>query len=117
MKTFTVAGYSTHNNTTKFRVANSMSRVSVLQNAGHTDIDLLTLPTAMTKEVAQQYFESITDSARVLTAPQHLKVQNTVKPTKTTKRVPSEYKAGTDPQEFVNLWFKQAEQRVAALNN
>lgn len=111
-KLFTVAGYSTQNGQRKFRVANSMSRTRVLANAGHTDIDLLTLPTAMTKQVAQQYWDRINDSALVLTAQQHLS-QN--KPNK-TKKVPSEYKAGTDPQEYVNLWFKQAEQRVAALN-
>lgn len=113
-KLFTVAGYSTHNGVTKFRVANSMNRVAVLQNSGHTNIDLLTLPTAMTKETALKYMTRINDSARVLTAQQHLKLDQR---TKSTKPLPSEYKQGTDPQEFVNLWFKQAEQRVAALSN
>lgn len=53
MKTFTVAGTSTEANTVKFRVANDLrSRIAMLERCGNTDINLVQLPTAMTREEA-----------------------------------------------------------------
>lgn len=51
-KTFTVAGVSTRNGVTKVRFANDMLYTKILAKDGHTDIDLVTLKNAMTKEDA-----------------------------------------------------------------
>jgi hypothetical protein len=52
-KTFTVAGTSNLDGVIKFRFANDLeSRVKVLLKNGHTDVRLLALPYAMTKEAA-----------------------------------------------------------------
>lgn len=50
-KTFTIVGVSTQSKVTKFRVANGdmAQRIKVLERNGHTDINLITLPTAMNK--------------------------------------------------------------------
>jgi hypothetical protein len=51
METFTVAGTSKlPTGETKVRFANDMTRVKVLVKGGHTDIDLIDMPRAMTKE-------------------------------------------------------------------
>jgi hypothetical protein len=56
-KTFTVAGTSTLNGKTKIRFAADMGRVTVLEKNEHTDIQLVELPTAMTKgEIAKFLF-------------------------------------------------------------
>jgi hypothetical protein len=55
MKTFTVAGVSRLNGVLTVRFANNMDRVKVLVRAGHSDIELKLLPTAMTKESAIQH--------------------------------------------------------------
>lgn len=57
-KLFTVAGTSNLNGTVKFRFANDMSRVKVLEYHGHTEVQLIQLPTAMTKADAIAYLES-----------------------------------------------------------
>jgi len=48
-KTYTVAGVSTLNGKTKIRWANDPMRIKQLIKKGHTDIELITLPDAMTK--------------------------------------------------------------------
>ncbi len=51
METFKVAGTSKlPTGETKVRFANDMTRVKVLLKGGHSDIDLVELPKAMTKE-------------------------------------------------------------------
>lgn len=51
METFKVAGTSKlPTGETKVRYANDMTRVKVLVKGGHTDIDLIELPKAMSKE-------------------------------------------------------------------
>ena len=58
-KTFSVAGVSTHKDGTKIRFANDAARVKILIKNGHTDIDLIDLPSEMTKaEIAQHLFET-----------------------------------------------------------
>ena len=58
-KTFTVAGTSNLNGVVKFRFANDLkSRIKVLQRNGHTDINLIELPTEMTKEQAIAFLEA-----------------------------------------------------------
>lgn len=50
--TFTFAGVSTLAGEVKVRFANDLMRVKVLAKNGHTDINLIELPNAMTKEEA-----------------------------------------------------------------
>lgn len=53
-KQFTVAGVSTLAGKTKIRFANDVMRIKILAKNGHTDIDLVELPRAMSKaEIAQ----------------------------------------------------------------
>lgn len=58
-KTFAVAGVSTLAGKTKIRFANDTMRIKILQKNGHTDVELLSLPHAMTKgEIAQYMIET-----------------------------------------------------------
>ena len=52
--TYNVAGFSTKNGKTSFRVANgsAFARTKVLERAGHSNIDLIDLPSPMSKEDA-----------------------------------------------------------------
>jgi len=69
MDTFTVAGVSTQNGITKVRFANDLvSRTKLLSKGGHSPLELIELPEAMTKADACQYlldqggvFEKYTD--------------------------------------------------------
>lgn len=68
--TYTIAGYSTKNGVRKFRVANgSVSiRAAVLRRDGHTEIKLVDLPNAMTREQAEQHVKSANTAAVTATA-------------------------------------------------
>lgn len=52
--TYNVAGFSTKNGKTSFRVANgsATARTKVLERDGHSNIDLIDLPSPMSKEDA-----------------------------------------------------------------
>lgn len=54
-KQFTVVGVSTLNGKTKIRFANDTMRIKILQKNGHTDIDFIQLPEAMSKRDAVKY--------------------------------------------------------------
>jgi hypothetical protein len=56
-KTYTVVGVSTcEQGKTKVRFANDFAvRIKVLQKAGHTNLELIELPSAMTKSQACEY--------------------------------------------------------------
>ena len=58
-KRFAVAGTSTHEGETKLRFANDMLRTKILKKNGHTDINLVELPSEMTKAEAIQYLKNI----------------------------------------------------------
>ena len=58
-KKFAVAGVSTLDGDTKIRFANDMMRIKILAKNGHTAIDLVELPTEMTKAEAVQHLKSI----------------------------------------------------------
>jgi hypothetical protein len=59
-KLFTVAGTSNLNGVVKFRFANDLKgRIKVLAKNGHTDIRLIALPEAMTKEAAIAFLEGM----------------------------------------------------------
>jgi hypothetical protein len=56
---FTVAGTSNRMGEVKVRFANDLvSRIKALHRAGHTDINLVQLPSAMTKLQALQYLQT-----------------------------------------------------------
>jgi uncharacterized protein YoaH (UPF0181 family) len=59
-KLFTVAGTATNpNGTVKARFANDLvARIKILNKAGCTDINLMELPSAMTKLEALQYLQA-----------------------------------------------------------
>jgi hypothetical protein len=59
MTTYTYSGTSTCKGTTKVRFANDAMRVKVLAKTGHSNIDLIELPDAMTKEEAVAYLIQI----------------------------------------------------------
>jgi hypothetical protein len=57
---FSVAGVSTQNGLTKVRFANDLtSRVKLLAKGGHSPLELISLPIAMTKAEACQYLLDI----------------------------------------------------------
>jgi hypothetical protein len=59
-KTFTVAGTSNLNGETKVRFANDLVvRIKVLGRNGHTAINLVELPQAMTKEDAVRFLSTL----------------------------------------------------------
>ena len=59
MDKFTVVGISTHNGRTKVRFANDfVTRVKMLIKGGHTDVNLTSLPTPMTKAQAVSYLKT-----------------------------------------------------------
>lgn len=57
-KTFKVAGVSAVKGNYKVRFANDMSRVKVLIKTDHTDIELMELPSAMSKGEAVTYLKT-----------------------------------------------------------
>jgi hypothetical protein len=54
-KKFEVAGYSTLNGKTKLRFANDIMRIKILNKRGHTDVELISLPYAMSKAEIAEY--------------------------------------------------------------
>ena len=58
-KTFSVAGVSTLDGKTKIRFANDTMRIKILAKNGHTGVELVTLPSEMTKAEAVQHLRSI----------------------------------------------------------
>lgn len=57
-KQFTVVGSSTLDGKTKVRFMNDSIRVKILEKNGHTNIDFINLPHAMTKVDAVRYMQS-----------------------------------------------------------
>ena len=55
---FRVAGVSTVKGNYKVRFANDMSRIKVLMKTGHTDIELMELPSAMSKGEAVTFLKT-----------------------------------------------------------
>ena len=59
-KTFKVAGISKLNGDYKVRFANDLAiRIKVLARNGHTDVDLIQLPTEMDKEQAVLFLKGL----------------------------------------------------------
>jgi len=70
MSTFTIAGTSNLNGKVKYRFANGTvkHREQVLTRNGHTEIKLVELPRAMSKEDARSFLESQAIMAPTVTA-------------------------------------------------
>lgn len=59
-KTFTVIGTAMHKGVTKVRFANDLvARIKILTKAGCSDINLIELPTPMSKLDALKHFQSL----------------------------------------------------------
>jgi hypothetical protein len=58
-KTYTVAGASTLSGKTKIRFANDTMRIKILAKNGHTDVDLIELPHAMSKTEIVAHMRSV----------------------------------------------------------
>jgi len=58
MSTFKITGVSKLKGSFKVRFANDMTRVKVLVKTGHSDIELLELPTAMSKADAVTFLKT-----------------------------------------------------------
>jgi hypothetical protein len=59
MSTFTVAGVSFFKNKFKVRYANDMMRIKALSTGGHTHVDLVELPSPMTKGEAVKHLQTL----------------------------------------------------------
>jgi hypothetical protein len=77
-KLFTFAGVSNLNGVVAYRFANDAGRTKVLEKNGHTDVKLIALPEAMTKEDAIKHLNAqeifaeatkVTSPARASTKP------------------------------------------------
>jgi len=79
-KTFTIAGTSVLNGKEKLRVANGTikHRTAVLGRSGHTDINLVELPEAMTRAEAIEFLELNTEGTTVVEAPTEVVAETTV---------------------------------------
>ena len=106
-KKFAVAGVSTIAGDTKLRFANDMMRTKILQKNGHTDIDLVELPTEMTKAEIVQYLKSIefglgnaaTEAALALAEKKNPSTSKTVK-AKTSTKVKATATSSTEDAPF-----------------
>jgi len=86
MSTVTFAGFSRTANVLKFRTATDAKRAEILVKLGDTDVNLVALPNAMTKDEAKTYVLSILDSFAVDANEARLVLTNSA-PKTTTKVV------------------------------
>jgi hypothetical protein len=90
-KRFAVAGTSTQAGDTKVRFANDMMRIKILQKNGHTNINLVELPSEMTKSEAVAYLRSIEfgkGNADVESALTHVEKKNPAAVSKPATKAP-----------------------------
>ena len=90
-KRFAVAGVSTQDGDTKVRFANDMMRIKILQKNGHTNINLVELPSEMTKSEAVAYLRSIEfgkGNADVESALTHVEKKNPAAVSKPATKAP-----------------------------
>jgi hypothetical protein len=120
-KLFTVAGTSVLDGVKTYRFANDMSRVKVLERVGHTDVELIELPKAMSKEDAVAFLttKGITADKAVKSAVVKVKTEKPVKTKlpKVAKVNPRGAEAAAaNAEHFIRAWFgsrvtpEQAEQ-------
>jgi hypothetical protein len=123
-KTFTFAGTCTENGATVYKFANKATRAKELERFGCTNVNLVELPNAMSKEDAVAFLatKDITaDKAVKSAAPRAVKTVKTAKTVKTklpkiaTNPRGSEA-AAANAEHFIKAWFnsrvtpEQAEQ-------
>jgi hypothetical protein len=119
-KTFTFAGTCTENGATVYKFANKASRAKELERFGCTNVNMLELPNAMTKEDAVAFLatKGITaDKAVKATKPATVKATKPVKAAKPTVRtVIGTGAAASRAEDYINAWFKHlpAEQKEKA---
>jgi hypothetical protein len=112
-KLFTVAGTSVLDGVKTYRFANDMSRVKVLERVGHTDVELIELPKAMSKEDAVEFL-----TAKGITADKAIKavvakVAKVAKPVKTklpkvvTVNPRGAEAAAANAEYFIKAWFNE----------
>lgn len=120
-KLFTVAGTSVLDGVKTYRFANDMSRVKVLERVGHTDVELIELPKAMSKEDAVAFLteKGITADKAVKSAVVKVKAEKPVKaklPKVVAVNPRGAEAAASNAEHFIRAWFgsrvtpEQAEQ-------
>ena len=105
-KTFTVAGVSTLDGEVKLRVANgsAKARAAILTRGGHTEVDLIDLPKAMTKEEAAAFVAQAMGKA--------IPTVTAAKP-KAVKAAGIKVKAPTKETFKVTKTFKEVQEMIA----
>ena len=80
-KLYTVAGSSTQAGKTKIRFANDVMRIKILAKNGHSDINLVELPKAMTKGEIAAHMRAVEfgkGNAAIQAAIAHIEKKNKV---------------------------------------
>ena len=120
-KTFTFAGTCTENAATVYKFANKASRAKELERFGCTNVNMLELPNAMTKEDAVAFLatKGITADKAVKSAAPRVVKAKVAKPTKaapTVRTVIGTGAAASRAEDYINAWFKHlpAEQKEKA---
>jgi hypothetical protein len=102
MSTYTVAGFSSKNGKVSVRVANGSVtlRTKVLERDGHTNVDLINLPTAMSKEDAVAFVSKAMNVpvATPAAKPKAEKATTTFKVTKTVAEVKEMFTPTPEPK-------------------
>ena len=116
-KTFGFAGTCVVEGVSVYKFANDANRAAVLAKLGATDVNIIALPQAMSKDDAVAYLASqgLTAgwrrAAAIAKAPKVAKVTTPVAKG-TAKRVGDTCPKNLDPEEFVRLWFAQKEAKL-----
>ncbi len=121
-KLFAYAGTCVVNGATVYKFANDANRAAVLAKLGATDVKMLELPEAMSKEDAIDFLATrgiaagraprAAKTAKVAKVAKTEKVAKIATPVAKAKRVGDAPRKGQDPEEFVRLWFAQKEAKV-----
>ena len=109
-KLFTVAGTSVLDGVKTYRFANDMSRVKVLERVGHTDVELIELPKAMSKEDAVAFLttKGITADKAVKSTVAKVKAEKPVKaklPKVAAVNPRGAEAAAANAEYFIKAWF------------
>jgi hypothetical protein len=99
-KAFKIVGVSTQGKVTKFRFANGdmAARIKVLERNGHTDINLIELPNAVSKMEAIEAYTAQHPEAANIRVPN----EKEAKPAKETKAKTVTIKKGTGKSKTVD---------------
>lgn len=116
-KLFSFAGTCVVEGATVYKFANDANRAAVLTKLGATDVRMIALPSAMSKEDAVAYLA--TQGMAADKTPPASKAAKPVKAAKTAKtatvkvkRVGDAPRRGQDPEQFIRQWFGKQEALV-----